>query len=121
MKESPGGFAEVMDAANQMSRAPIAHPFGTPQQGVATQRRQSLPVRQTTEVFCLPSKKDEYDTLMNRAWAGEINIRYEERTWSKESDLMIVVCYFEQRADPRPHDVPSHGDAEPEEKSRKLP
>jgi hypothetical protein len=57
---------------------------------------------------------------MNRAWAGEINIRYEERTWSKEAELMIAVCYFEQAAIPQLNDVPANGDAEPEEKPRKL-
>lgn len=122
MKESSGGFAEVMESANQMARAPIAHPFGAPLQGVAAARpRQGLPIRQTTEVFALPNKADEYDALMNRAWSGEIEIRYEERQWTKESDLMIVVCYFEHRIEPRPHDVAAEGDAEPEEKSRKLP
>lgn len=122
MKEAPGDFASIMGKANEMANAAITHPFGMPMNGVANPRRpQGLPIRQCTEVFCLPGKKDEYDELMNRAWAGEIDIRYEERTWSKESDLMIAVCYFERRTEPRPHDVPSDGDAEPEEKSRKLP
>lgn len=121
-KDAPGGFAEIMETANKLAVSAVTHPFGMPAQGIAAPRpRSGLPIRQSTEVFCLPKGRDDYDLLMNRAWAGEIEIRYEERTWSKESDLMIVVCYFERRIDPRPHDVPSDGDTEPEEKSRRLP
>jgi len=123
MKESPGDFASVMADVNQMKNAAITHPFGMPMQGLAHPRQQNagIPQRQTTEVFYLPKGAAEYDNLMNRAWAGEIQIRYEERTFTKESEVVIIVCWFAQVVQPRPNDVAADGDQEPEEKSRKLP
>jgi hypothetical protein len=120
MKEAPGDFAAILSKANEMATAPIAHPFGAPQAGVA-QRARGIPVRQTTEVFYLPKDAERYDACCNRAWAGEVTVRYEERSFTKESEVVAIVCYFEQNMLPRIGEVAPHGDAEPEEKSRKLP
>lgn len=100
-KPTPGGFEEVIAQVNQMSQGPIASPFGVPPQPLGQGPR--VPVRQVTHVFYLPRDAAAYDELFNETlWAGRARVRFEERTWTKEGEVAVVVCYFTDAPAPRP-------------------
>lgn len=99
-KPNAGGFQEVIDQANQMTQGPIASPFGIPQQALAQGPR--LPIRQTTQVFNLPRDIAAYDELCNELWAGRGKIRFEDRTFTKEGEVVIILSYFTDAPAQRP-------------------
>lgn len=111
-------FAKIVEQV-QEQLAP-AHPFGS---GPSRQRGRgpSVNVRQTTRVFQLPEDAPDYDDVCNRAWAGEIEIRYEDRHWTKEGDMIVALCWFDARAQRRSNEVEAEGDREPIVKHRELP
>lgn len=110
-KPNPGGFEEVIAQVNQMSQGPIASPFGIPQNTLG--RGPQIPIRQTTQVFYLPRDAVSYDELCNELWAGNFRIRFEERTWTKEGEVAIVICYFTDAPPQRPPQAePGGGGAE---------
>lgn len=99
-KPNTGGFEEVMAQANQMAQGPMMSPFGMPAQALAQGPR--LPIRQTTQVFYLPRDVAAYDELCNTLWAGQGRIRFEERAFTKDSEVVIVLSYFSEAEPPRP-------------------
>lgn len=110
-KPNPGGFEEVIERANQMDRGPIASPFGVPPQPLG--RGPQIPIQQTTHVFYLPRDAAAYDELCNRTlWAGLGRIRFEERTWTKEGELAVTLCYLTEAQLPRPPQAELGGGAE---------
>lgn len=111
-KPNPGGFEEVMERANQITQGPIASPFGVPQRTLGQGPR--VPVHQTTQVFYLPRDAAAYDALCNDVlWAGHGTIRFEDRTWTKEGEVAVAVCYFTQAPPPPPPQAqPGGGGAE---------
>lgn len=72
-------------------------------------------------VFCLPSDREGYEEVLNMALHGEATVRYEERTFTKEGDFMVAICYLTPRLQPRPENDQDAGDAEPEVRPRRLP
>lgn len=106
-KPNPGGFQDVIDQANQMTQGPIASPFGIPKQALAQGPR--LPIRQTTQVFNLPRDIAAYDELCNELWAGRIKIRFEDRTFTKEGEVVIILSYFTDAPAQRPQPAAADG------------
>lgn len=116
-----GDFAAVMDKANQMTQSAVAHPFGSPTQRLAQGPR--LPVQQTTQMFYCPRDIAQYDECCNRLWAGEGAVRFEERTFTKEGELLIVLCYFTDAPPAAPPDgnPAGSGAEEPEVRPFRIP
>lgn len=106
-KPNPGGFEEVIAQVNQMNQGPIASPFGVPARALG--RGPQVPIRQTTQVFYLPRDGATYDELCNRLWTGNGQIRFEERTWTKEGEVAIVLCYFTEAQPPQPQQAEPGG------------
>jgi hypothetical protein len=73
------------------------------------------------EVFALPADSAAYEDIMNMILRGEAISRYEDRSWSKEGDFMVAICYLTPRGRPAPVDDRDAGDAEPEVRPRRLP
>lgn len=116
----PGDFANVVDKANRLSNVPIAHPFGSQQQALAQGPR--LPIQQTTQLFYLPRDVAAYDECCNRLWAGEGKIRYEDRTFTKEGEVLIIMSYFTDAPAPRPQDGNAgDGAEEPDVRPYRIP
>lgn len=112
-------FAKLIEDAQR--EGSVAHPFGAPSPPRARGRTRGLNVRQTTKMFFCPKDLEDYDEVCNRAWAGEIELRYERNYNTKEGDHVIVLCWFDSRPTKRPDEVEAEGDQEPLERSRKMP
>lgn len=73
------------------------------------------------EVFCLPSDKEGYVEILNMSLHGEATIRYEERTFTKDGDFMVAICYLTPRERPAQNPDEDAGDAEPAVRPHRLP
>ena len=73
------------------------------------------------DVFCLPSDKDAYQEVLNLCLHGEATIRYEERTFTKDGDFMVAICYMTPRQRVAANPAEDAGDAEPVARPRRLP
>jgi hypothetical protein len=118
-KNQKDDFADMLNAMQEVTGA---HPFGQSAQTAVTARgpRRGVPIRQTTKMFMCPDDLDDYDDTCNRAWAGEIEIRYEKSYETKDGDHIIVLCWFEKRASVKSDEIDADSDTEPMVKSGPL-
>jgi hypothetical protein len=74
-------------------------------------------------VFVLPNDSLAYEEVLNEVLLGTAIIRYEDRTFTKDGDFMVAVCYLTPRvrAAAAPVDDQDAGDAEPAVRPRRLP
>ena len=75
-------------------------------------------------MFFCPQDLELYDELCNRAFAGEIDIRYEERTpLVKEGKVMVIISYMTpvQPAPRLPGKDQGGNDQEPEVRAHRIP
>ena len=72
-------------------------------------------------VFNLPADAEAYEEVLNEILRGDAISRYEERTFSKEGDFLVAICYLEPRPRAQPVDNRDAGDMEPAVRPRKLP
>jgi hypothetical protein len=119
MADKKDDFAEIMNALQETTGA---HPFGHSPAMVTPARapRKGPPIRQTTRMFECPDELADYDDVCNRAWSGEIDIRYEKSYETKDGSHWIILCWFERRAPARSDEVDGDGDTEPTVKSGPL-
>jgi hypothetical protein len=119
MADKKDDFAETL---NRMQELTGAHPFGQAASPVTVsgKSRKGPSVRQCTKMFNCPEELADYDDVCNRAWSGEITIRYEKSYETKTGEHVIVLCWFENKAPARPDQVDSMSDVEPVEKSGPL-
>ncbi len=72
-------------------------------------------------VFKLPEGSADYEDVLNKCLRGEATIRYEERTFNKEGDFLVAICYLVPRERPRAAPNQDAGDAERIPRAHKLP
>lgn len=107
-----GDLSQIIEEAQQSIG--IAHPFNpAPVTLDRINHRPQVSTRQKTEMFYCPKQLDEYDECCNRVFAGEITVRYEDRTFTKEGELLIVISYTINKAPQRPAEISVSGDEEP--------
>lgn len=73
------------------------------------------------EVFCLPVDKDGYVEIINMCLHGEAVKQFEDRTFTKDGDFMIAICYLTPRQLPEPNPDEDAGDVEAEVRPHRLP
>lgn len=72
-------------------------------------------------VFLLPTDAGDYEDILNTILSGEGVLRYEEKTFTKDGDFMVAICWLTPHARVRVPDNHDAGDAEPEQRPRRLP
>ena len=60
-------------------------------------------------VFNLPTDAEEYEEVLNQCLRGEAVKNWEDRTFTKEGDFLVAICYLVPR--PRPQRVANDQDA----------
>ncbi len=73
------------------------------------------------DVFSLPADRDEYQEVLNQILRGDAILRYEDRTFTKDGDFIVAICYLRPHERPQPVDNQDAGDAEPEVRPHKIP
>lgn len=105
-KEQPS-FAELIEAAQSIpdpnagkgrdvsspfERAlPNSHRVKTLPEG---QIAPNLDYQAHVEFYSIPKQADEYAETLNLILRGEGILRYEDRTFSKEGDFLVAICYL---------------------------
>lgn len=117
MQQEPN-FAQLIEQAQSVT-SDVAGPFdGSNVARVGFQGRvPNVPIlnyEAKVRVFTLPGDSGEYEEVLNMMLRGEAIARFEERTFSKEGDFLVAVCYIVPLA-PRPDRVAAGnaGDREP--------
>lgn len=72
-------------------------------------------------VFSLPTDRGEYEDVLNVILRGEGSLRYEEKTFNKDGDFMVAVCWITPRV--RAQAAPGEDaiDVEPAVQPRRIP
>lgn len=119
-------FAEMIEHA-QAVNTDVASPFPAPGAGrVAFQpgRVPGMPefdFEAKVAVFTLPTDSGEYEAVLNMSLRGEAVIRYEEKTFTKEGDFIVALCYMVPRAQAAARaPVGDAGDREPVDRHGRL-
>ena len=73
------------------------------------------------KVFLLPTDAEDYEEVLNTILCGDGVLRYEEKTFTKEGDFMVAICWLTQHAAIRPVNNQDAGDVEPEQRPRRIP
>jgi len=128
MPQESEDFTDVIERAQRVS-GDLSGMFGSPNGPgrVAFEPRANraagpdLDFDAHCEVFALPADKEAYVDVLNQVLRGEAIIRYEDRTFSKEGDFMVAMVYMTPRVRVVPANNRDAGDAEPEERPRRLP
>ena len=124
MQDDPN-FTELLEKAQAVSND-VASPFPAPGAGrVAFQpgRVPGVPEHDfeaKVEVFALPGDSGEYERVLNMILRAEAIPRYEERTFTKDGDFLVAICYMiprERRAVAPDGDA---GDREPIDRHGRL-
>lgn len=69
------------------------------------------------DIFCLNKDEDRerYVGVLNSILSGKALKQYEEKTWSKEGDFMVALCYLRKlpmKRKPNPLGLPKHEEDE---------
>ncbi len=117
-------FSDIISKAQRVTKD-IGGLFGSEQGRVAFEPRRAggpdFDYDAHCDVFDLPADKEGYQDVLNTILRGEAILRYEERTFTKEGDFLVAVCYLTPREAPRPPQDQDAGDAEREARPRRLP
>ena len=116
-------FAQLIERAQQVG-TDIASPFANGPGRVAFQPGHAPNVPDfdydaKVSVFNLPSDSAEYEEVLNMLLHGEAIMRYEERTFDKEGNFLVAICYMVPRVRP-PQPAGDAGDREPIDQHGRL-
>ncbi len=125
MQDQPN-FAELIEKAQSVS-TDVAGPFdgnNAARVGFQPGRAPGVPAfayEAKVAVLALPADSAEYEEILNMQLQGEAIPRYEEKTFTKDGDFMVAICYLVPRA-PRREDAPvgDAGDREPVAQHERL-
>lgn len=117
MPDQPS-FTELIEKAQAVS-GDVASPFPTPGAGRVAFQPGRVPgaaefdFEAKVGVFTLPTDSGEYEDILNMSLRGEAIIRYEDRTFTKEGDFIVALCYMVPRARAAAAPIGDAGDREP--------
>lgn len=95
-------FTELLEKAQSVS-SDVASPFPVPGAGRVAFQPGRVPgapehdFEAKVAVFTLPTDSGEYEDVLNMSLRGEAIIRYEDRTFTKEGDFIVAICYMVPR------------------------
>lgn len=122
--ESPN-FAELIEQAQSIN-TDVASPFPAPGAGRVAFQPGHVPGATVFDfdakvsVFTLPTDSGEYEDVLNMTLRGEAIIRYEEKTFTKEGDFIVALCYMVPRAQAPRAAQGDAGDREPADQHGRL-
>lgn len=122
MPQESDNFADVIERAQRVTPADVPNPFAGKEAFVPGRAKgvPDLDFEAHIKVFAMPADAADYEDVMNMVLRGEAVQRYEEKTFTKEGEFIVAICYLTPRA--RPAQVVNYaaGDAEPEAKPKKI-
>lgn len=102
MANQTDSFSDIIERAQAVSND-VGGPFGNIGGGrVAFQPGQAPGVPEFSyeanmAVFNLPHDAGEYEEVLNQCLSGRAIIRFEEKTFDKDGNFMVAICYLTPR------------------------
>lgn len=124
MPQQEPNFAELIERAQQVG-SDVAGPFPSGPGRVAFQPGRAPGVPEfdfsaKMAVFNLPSDSAEYEEVLNQLLRGEAVLRYEEKTFDKDGNFLVAICYMTPNARPAQPANGDAGDHEPLDRHERL-
>jgi len=69
----------------------------------------------------MPTDRGEYEDVLNEVIRGEAVLRYEEKTFTKDGDFIVAICWMTPRVRAAPAPGQDAGDAEAPVLPRRIP
>lgn len=126
MPDPTEDFSDIIDKAQKVS-GDLGGMFAPPRVAFEPRRGAAAPDHAFdahVAVFQLPTDSGEYEAVLNQILRGEGILRYEEKTFDKDGNFLVAICYLTPRERARPpagDDGADAGDAEPQMQARRLP
>lgn len=102
MRGQDPNFSELIERAQNVT-TDIASPFpmpGTGRTAFQPGRAPGVPdldYQAHVCVFNLPNDSDGYEEVLNQCLRGEAIIRFEEKTFDKDGNFLVALCYMTPR------------------------
>jgi hypothetical protein len=123
MQESTD-FADVIERAQRVTPGDVASPFASREAFVPNARGKvgtELNFNSHVKVFCLPTDAPDYEEVMDQILAGDAILRYEEKTFDKDGNFLVAICWLTERPQIAQPVNAAAGDAEPEPRPQRIP
>lgn len=122
MQESQD-FADVVAKAQRVTSADVASPFAGREAYVTARGKPGveLDFDAHVKVFTIPADAPDYEEVMNTVLRGDALLRYEEKTFDKEGNFLVAICWLTPRARAVAAVDVAAGDAEPPVRPQKIP
>lgn len=124
MQDEPN-FAQLIEKAQAVS-TDVASPFPAPGAGRVAFQPGRVPgvaehqYEAKVEVFNLPTDSGEYEEVLNMMLRAEAIPRFEERTFDKDGNFLVAICYLVPRAQPAAAPDGDAADREPIDRHGRL-
>ena len=116
-------FGDVIEKAQRGSPGDVASPFAGREAFVPARGKPGVEYdfEAHIKVFAVPTDAADYEDVMNEILRGDAVLRYEEKTFTKDGDFLVAICWMTPRRRLAPADNIAAGDAEPAARPRKMP
>lgn len=116
-------FGDVIEKAQRVTAGDVASPFAGRDAFVPARGKPGVEYEFEAhiKVFAMPADAGDYEDVMNEILRGDAVLRYEEKTFTKDGDFLVAMCWMTPRARLAPADNFAAGDAEPAARPQKIP
>lgn len=122
MQESQD-FGDVIAKAQKVTPGDVASPFAGRDAFVPARDKPGAEYDFDShiKVFAMPTDAADYEDVMNLILRGDAVMRYEEKTFTKDGDFLVAICWLTPRPRAAVADNVAAGDTEPAVKPQKIP
>ncbi len=123
MPQESTDFGDVIAKAQRVTPGDVASPFAGRDAFVPAGGKPGVEYdfEAHVKVFAVPADSADYEDVMNEILRGDAILRYEEKTFTKDGDFLVAICWMTSRARPGRADDVAAGDAEPGVRPQKMP
>lgn len=116
-------FGDVIEKAQRLTAGDVASPFAGQTAFVPAGAKPGAEYEFEAHIklFAIPADAADYEDVMNLILSGDAVLRYEEKTFTKDGDFMVAICWLTPRRRAAPADNVAAGDAEPAARPQKIP
>lgn len=116
-------FGDIIERAQRVTPGDVASPFAGRDAFVPARGKPGTEYdfEANVKVFAMPADAADYEDVLNEILRGDAILRYEEKTFTKDGDFLVAICWLTPRARLVPTDNVAAGDAEPAARPQKIP
>lgn len=123
MPQESQDFGDVIARAQRVTPGDVASPFAGREAFVPARGKPGaeFDFDAHIKVFAMPADAVDYEDVMNLVLRGDAVLRYEEKTFTKDGDFLVAICWLTPRPQAAQAVNVAAGDAEPAARPQKIP